>query len=358
MTSEKTQKMLERVRALLAKADSTEFPGEAESFRSKADALMTQYAIDQWMVNAAQEATDGRPKPEARYFDFSWWYDSERRSELWELFCDTAYHCRCVVALRGHGTQSYKKMPVIGIPSDLDYLDMLFTDLMLQMGKQLEPRPDANGELGEQVYLLRQAGQPWPRITEQIFKVGLVTPTKKERAQVEAHRDMWRNHRQYGEKQPVSGSDVTWDELKNSMAWTDMKNRLANANRRYVKEHNLQDERNYVKPGIYQRSFAIGFVEEVGRRFRAMVREQTAEHSGSMELALRDIREVALSLYEEMWPTPERDPNAKRSRTKMVKSPTTDWQSIEAGREAGAKADISGHQSRRVSGQRGIGEGA
>jgi hypothetical protein len=347
-------KMLERVRALLAKADSTDFPEEAAAFRAKADALMTQYAIDQWMVDEAQAGTEARPKPEVRHMDFAWWYTSERHSELWDLFCDTAHHCRCVVATRGQGSSgSYRQMPVIGLPADLDYFDMLFTSLMLQMGKQLEPRPDADGELGEQVFLLRQAGQPWERITEQVFLAGLVTPTKKETEKV----NEWRARYATGYLNPNAvGEPIEWRELKHSEAWTDMKNRLANANRKYVKTNGLQQERNYVKPRVYQRSFAIGFVDEVRRRFFAMRREQASGQTSGMELALVDIRQQALNLYEDMWPTPEEDPNKKKRRA-VVKSVRVDHASIQAGRAAGSRADLQGHPGRRVGSQKGLPQG-
>jgi hypothetical protein len=51
MTEDRKAKMLERVRALLAKADGTNFPEEADAFRAKADALMTEYAIEAWQMD-------------------------------------------------------------------------------------------------------------------------------------------------------------------------------------------------------------------------------------------------------------------------------------------------------------------
>ena len=41
-------KITERVRALLAKAESTTFPDEAEAFTAKAQELIAQHAIDGW----------------------------------------------------------------------------------------------------------------------------------------------------------------------------------------------------------------------------------------------------------------------------------------------------------------------
>lgn len=113
--------MLERVRALLAKAASTNFPAEAETFRAKADALMTAFAIEAWQVEVAQNGAEGRPTPIRRDVDFDWWRggDTPFRSALWALFLDTASHCRCAV-VRSKLTRVHEAggsrmvMPVLG----------------------------------------------------------------------------------------------------------------------------------------------------------------------------------------------------------------------------------------------------
>lgn len=46
MTDDKRNGLLEKIRALLAKAESTEFPEEAYSLQAKAQELMTRYAIE------------------------------------------------------------------------------------------------------------------------------------------------------------------------------------------------------------------------------------------------------------------------------------------------------------------------
>lgn len=51
-------KMIERVRALLAKAESTDFPDEAETFTAKAQELIARHAIDQAML-AGVDAPNG-----------------------------------------------------------------------------------------------------------------------------------------------------------------------------------------------------------------------------------------------------------------------------------------------------------
>ena len=50
---------LRRVQALLAKAESTEFPAEAEALLAKAQELMARHAIDEAMLQAAHRTPEG-----------------------------------------------------------------------------------------------------------------------------------------------------------------------------------------------------------------------------------------------------------------------------------------------------------
>lgn len=49
---EDRQRKLEQIQALLAQAESTDFPEEAKTFSAKAQELMTRYAVDQAMLEA------------------------------------------------------------------------------------------------------------------------------------------------------------------------------------------------------------------------------------------------------------------------------------------------------------------
>jgi hypothetical protein len=54
-------RILERVRALLAKAESTDFADEADAFTSKAQELMARHSIEEAMVGAAVSGVGGGP---------------------------------------------------------------------------------------------------------------------------------------------------------------------------------------------------------------------------------------------------------------------------------------------------------
>src|SRR4051812_14624254 len=167
----KTSKMLERVRALMAKAASTTFPEEADAFRSKANKLMTEYAIEQWQVEQLEAGRGTRPVPEKRLMDFDWWRHNPFRSQLWLMFDAVAKHCRCMVVT---SKADYRDMmiPVFGIRSDLDWFDMLFTSLMIQMVQKVDPQPRADMTLNENLAVMREAGMPWPEAIGRIIKLG------------------------------------------------------------------------------------------------------------------------------------------------------------------------------------------
>ena len=120
------QRMLDRVRALLAKAESTEFPEEAEALTSRAQELMTRHSIDGALLAAAAERS-GRRGPGAA---------GGRR-----LFVDSPYEAAKALLLQVIATANrcrsiwHKNLglcTVVGFPADLDGVELLFTSLLVQ----------------------------------------------------------------------------------------------------------------------------------------------------------------------------------------------------------------------------------
>lgn len=367
LAAEKRAKMLEKVRLCLALANHPDTPtDEAEAARIRADHLMTAYSIAQWEAEVEVPGTE-RPKPEIRWVNIDWWYDTKDRDSAAALFLmfERVYrHCRCVVALRGQHKDghSYREMPVIGLPSDLDWADQLFTSLMLQISRNLSPAVDPSGEVGHEVFKQRQSGTDWPEITRRIFKAGLVTLTpgefKKLAARAPDHFD------------GMDPDEVVWEDLINcdyagfkGGLRELVKKRLAKYNRKYVADHGLQDERNYVRPEIYQRSFTEGFCREIRNRLYKMSedfrREYDASHgSGAMDLVVADIRTQAVVLYDATWPVPppiEPDPNYKppKYRSVAIREKARSGAAAHAGATEARKANLSNNTSQRVGGGRG-----
>lgn len=327
MTNEKQAKKLEQIRALLAKADSTDYPAEAETFRAKADELMTSYAIEAWMVE--EGSGEARPVPGARLFSLGWYWNNPRRDELWDLFHAVAYHCRCSVVWWDNSDDQN----VVGLPADLDYFDMLFTSLMLEMGKGLEPRPSPGETVEQNSYRLRSAGMGWFRLAELLFEAGLIEVPRG--VMTDKHDNM------------LDGA-TPWSRLDHATQ-TAMKNRLASVTRNYRRKEGLPD---YTRshPSVYQRSFAMGFVKEIKRRFRVL-RERAEQPSGGTgtELVLRDIRDVVKAEAHALFGEP---PKGGRSVSRDLRVTQA---GLDAGAQAGREANLSNSGARRVGGRKEIG---
>ena len=117
-------RMLERVRALLAKAESTTFPEEAEALSAKAQQLMARHAIDEAMVAAAGGAGGAGDAPGAMRLPVDDPYAGAKSILLSQVAL--ANRCRAVWSKRlGFST-------VVGFESDLEFVEVLYTSLLVQ----------------------------------------------------------------------------------------------------------------------------------------------------------------------------------------------------------------------------------
>lgn len=114
-------KMVQRVRALLAKAESTEFAAEAETLTAKAQQLMTQYAIDS-ALTAATHADRLTPVVRRTWIDGP--YVSAKASLLAAIA--RAHHCRTVTH------RGWDFVTIVGHDSDLDIVEVLAASLLIQ----------------------------------------------------------------------------------------------------------------------------------------------------------------------------------------------------------------------------------
>ena len=118
-------KVLAKVRGLLAKAESTTFPEEAEALSAKAQELMARHAIDHALASAGAraEAPGGRRLPlEDPYAD--------AKSMLLAAVA-RANRCRAVhIVDLAHAT-------VLGFESDLVAVEVLFTSLLVQANRAM-----------------------------------------------------------------------------------------------------------------------------------------------------------------------------------------------------------------------------
>lgn len=372
MTEDRKAKMLERVRALLAKANGTNFPEEADAFRAKADEIMTAYAIEQWQVDAHADGQGKRPMPERRDVDFSWYAQTPFKDALWWTFCSLAEHCRCKAVTNKifRDAESNRRIPVIGLPSDLDYLDMLFTSIMLDFTRKVDPKPDADRlSYEENLAMLKEAGLGWPEITRLMVEVGMLE------YKVTTHKKM-----QY------DGQLREHVEVETPIArpWLERKNyaKPAHDYRNWCKREGRPQ--SYTDHRTYRRNFAEGYYDALDARLRAMRADQRSAYdrdhaAGGMDLVVRDIRQVINDVlwaeFPDLAPHPAncecvdchtrkcQDPKCDRPACKAKRKPVryapdnrkVDWAARAAGERAGKEVELAGHQDRRLRNQKEIG---
>lgn len=156
------EKVLSRVRALLAKAEATSFPEEAEALSAKAQELMNRYALERAVVDA-QEST--APTASARRL----WLDNPyvgAKAMLVEVVA-SANRCRAVFY------EPFGFVAVLGDDVDLDIVELLTTSLLLQAtramvgaGRQTDRHGHSRTRSYRQSFLMAYAGRIGERLRE------------------------------------------------------------------------------------------------------------------------------------------------------------------------------------------------
>jgi Protein of unknown function (DUF2786) len=113
-------KLLNRIRALLAKAEATSYAAEAETFTAKAQDLMTRHAIDEALL----AGTDEEVAVLAKRVHLDSPYASTKASLL--NVVGAANRCKVIYSDR------LDIATVVGVPVDVDQVEMLFTSLLIQ----------------------------------------------------------------------------------------------------------------------------------------------------------------------------------------------------------------------------------
>ncbi|TSD99738.1 DUF2786 domain-containing protein [Skermania sp. ID1734] len=115
-------KLLARIRGLLAKAESTEFAEEAETFTAKAQELMSKHAVSAVLLRA--DASDSETTVDSRRIHLHSPYVKEKAQLLAEVA--DANRVRTVFFTK------LAMATAVGTPTDLDQVELLFTSLLIQ----------------------------------------------------------------------------------------------------------------------------------------------------------------------------------------------------------------------------------
>ncbi|MCH1867602.1 DUF2786 domain-containing protein [Nocardioides sp. CFH 31398] len=154
---------LARVRALLAKAESTPYPEEAELLSAKAQELVARYALDGLLEEAGRQDGTG-PRPQVRRL----WLDApyvEAKAALVSAVA-SANRCRTAVAA------PLGFCLVVGDARDLLATELLVTSLLVQAGaamlshERVAPSRDGRTRSFRRAFLLAYAHRVGERLAE------------------------------------------------------------------------------------------------------------------------------------------------------------------------------------------------
>ncbi len=158
------EKVLAKVRALLAKAESTEFEQEADAFFAKAQELMSRYSLERAVLDADRErpASGG---PGGRRI----WLDAPYLSAKSLLVNAVAGANRARTVFHQH----LGFVTVLGDEVDLEIVELLSTSLLLQAsramvhaGRQTDRRGQSRTKSFRQSFLVSYAARIGERLTE------------------------------------------------------------------------------------------------------------------------------------------------------------------------------------------------
>ncbi len=134
---ESRERIYAKIRAMLAKAESTDYPEEAATYTAKAQELISRHAIDLAML----ETREGRGRITTRIINVPSPYPKEKFSLLGGIA--RANNCRAILGLEDSEfddrlTDGFlddydgRLATVIGYESDLEAVELLFTSLLIQ----------------------------------------------------------------------------------------------------------------------------------------------------------------------------------------------------------------------------------
>ena len=172
MNREQLDRIMTRVKGLLAKAEASEFPEERATLAAKAEALMFKYRIEETqLADSGQSAL----APTSVLWDV-YPVGSPHLDVLRDIAMAAIHHTGCrAIALSGYqGSlnsgfgESVKQWRVYGWESDLRYAEELFISARLAYLGRMDPQVDPAKSDDENAFRLRMAGVERGRIGEMI----------------------------------------------------------------------------------------------------------------------------------------------------------------------------------------------
>lgn len=286
-TSTATEGMLAKIRGLIAKAESTDFPEEAATYREAAEKLMRKYRVEQEQLletgvtrlleSPIQVTVALCPASSDFVQQYYWiWLDVAGHTEV--LFHQTWG--------ADQATGAYSLLvQVVGFEMDVRYAEMLFTAAQLVFQENLEPKVRAELDDQANAYRLRRAGIARNRVAQMLWGSALNDGAahgkvaKLYKAECQAR----------GEDAAVSGRQIN--------------------------------------AGTYRMAYAAGFRTTLARRLR-MAQDGADRDGGALVLGNREslVKEAFWTAFPQYRPVPKSDVAEKTtSATPAKKSRVRGW---------------------------------
>lgn len=308
-------RILNKVQKLLDKAWSTTFDEERKSLLAKADALMIKYTIDSMLLQDPNRPNTAKPiagqEPELRtmsYYesDRYWDIEYEVRQAMLDLFVALAKHLGC--RSTGYSQGSCK---VVGYPTDLEFLDMMYLTLKLDFMKRVDPQVSSQMSWTDNLLAFKQAGFKWEDIHEKM-RFGLAD-------------------------YPYSG--MAW-ERKMGVRFTGIYKKW--------RDENPDEPANLSSPKLWREDFILGYTSRIGQRLIEM-REATVKSDDNLPALIDDknkkVNDAFLSFFPPQ-PPPKVTSNGKPVRYRQPKLRAVSMQARQAGAAAANRADLNQRNSR------------
>lgn len=316
---------LGKVRALLARAAGSEFEAEADLCRQKANELMVEYQIEEFELAFKGEAA--RPEPTVRTTSLEWYSNYELphdvRYGLMTIFRQTARFAKVLLAPSSEYTDGKRSIQVVGLPADVDYMELMFTSLFLECVMRMEPTADPNRAMIDNLVALKEVGHKWEYIGNKLYAIGQL------------------------DKPYTRNTGVRFTKLYSD----------------YCKKHDRPQVK--MSPEVFKRSFITGFVQGVYHKLNEMMiaNDRDIESYGGQALVLRDARVDLQAFFESLFPppppptplTPEQQAKLdaemrKPIRRRQYRTVTYSHAATAIGRAAGADAAVSARPGEGVTG--------
>lgn len=269
-------KILELVRNLLARAEHPNTPApEAELAMQQANKLMAKHAIEEAMLDSTRTESE-RKKPTDIEIKVGWESAGEFYPKMRTIlmYIAEANRCKCVPKI-----DDYSIMRVYGFAEDVRWVEMLFTMVLADFLRQVNPKWDNSKGLDENVYNFKVAGYKWKQIHDEMLRNGHESVEKMKPA-----RGYVRD--EYGRLQRDDHGYILTQEVQ---VGTGSFPPLMSAYKRHAKKVGDQHLVKTNSHEQYREQFTLAFTDHLIRRLADMKFDNAEEaKTAGAELALID----------------------------------------------------------------------